>query len=78
MLDSGYSILDDRYLSILHPLGTAKDEILDSNSWPAKRKSSPTVVTPKNRPAHTGKRFLRFAAAMSQLCKTKPICLRPK
>jgi len=30
MLDSGYSILDDRYLSILLPLGTAKDEILDT------------------------------------------------
>ncbi len=37
---------------------------LRCSSWLPKLKSLPTIVTPKNRPARTCKRFLRFALSL--------------
>ena len=45
---------------------------LEVLSWSPKLRSSPTVLTPKNRPARTCKRFLRFALS---LCSFVPQCL---
>ena len=45
---------------------------LEVLSWSPNPKSSQTVVTPKNRPAYTCKRFLRFVLS---LCSFVPQCL---